>query len=193
MKGFSQIVSEHLSDKISLGYGPVYDSILKNLRLNSLTILEVGVGTMIPNVPSTMVNVYGENGVYKPGASLRAFTEYFPNAMVYGADIQDDCIFEEDRIKTFKFDSTDLVACNDSLQDLQFDIIIDDGLHTTDAQVKTFRNLWSRVKPGGYYFIEDVWPPLRDDWSIRFSDIQAEKFDYKNKDGHKYSLIVFSK
>ena len=37
-----------------------------------------------------------------------------------------------------------------------FDVIIDDGLHYDETQVKTMENLWARVRPGGYYIIEDV-------------------------------------
>ena len=36
---------------------------------------------------------------YKQGASLRSWQEYFPNAMIYGGDIQEDTQFEENRIK----------------------------------------------------------------------------------------------
>ena len=37
-----------------------------------------------------------------------------------------------------------------------FDVIIDDGLHYDETQMTTLENLWSRVRPGGYYIIEDV-------------------------------------
>ena len=37
-----------------------------------------------------------------------------------------------------------------------FDVIIDDGLHYDETQVVTMENLWARVRPGGYYIIEDV-------------------------------------
>jgi hypothetical protein len=189
MKNFSQIITEHLSDKVQNGYGPVYDSILKNLRHKPLNILEIGIGTVIPDAPSNMA---WQGGNYRPGASLRAFKEYFPNAMIYGGDIQDDCMFEEPRIKTFKFDSTNLSQCNAALMDMTFDIIIDDGLHTTPAQLKTFRNLWHRVNDGGFYFMEDVWSPLYEEWQTAFGDIDAEKWDYKSNSA-KYTFIVFSK
>lgn len=37
-----------------------------------------------------------------------------------------------------------------------FDIIIDDGLHTEEAQYKSFYNFKELVNPGGIYVIEDV-------------------------------------
>ena len=39
---------------------------------------------------------------------------------------------------------------------MTFKIIIDDGLHTADAQISTFVNLYHRVEVGGYYVIEDI-------------------------------------
>ena len=95
---------------------------------------------------------------YLPGASLRAWRDYFQNANVYGGDIQTDTQFSEDRIKTFLFNSQDRTACNKTLGDLTFDIIIDDGDHDALSQIKTAYNLMHRVNKGGYYIIEDITP-----------------------------------
>ena len=46
----------------------------------------------------------------KPGASLRVWRDYFPNAIIYGADIDKDILFAEERIKTFYIDQLDPVA-----------------------------------------------------------------------------------
>ena len=40
---------------------------------------------------------------------------------------------------------------------IKFDIIIDDGLHTSEGQRLTFQRLFEFVKPQGAYYIEDVW------------------------------------
>jgi hypothetical protein len=93
---------------------------------------------------------------YKPGASLRAWKEYFSHALIYGGDIQEDTQFTEDRIQTFLFDSTNKEACDTTLNNMKFDIIIDDGWHKWEAQLSTITNLFSRVKVGGYYIIEDI-------------------------------------
>lgn len=37
-----------------------------------------------------------------------------------------------------------------------FDIIIDDGLHTTDANINLFRNSFDKLKKNGIYIIEDI-------------------------------------
>ena len=43
-------------------------------------------------------------------------------------------------------------ACNGEF----YDIIIDDGLHSAEAQQKSLKYLFRHLKPGGLYIIEDV-------------------------------------
>ena len=38
----------------------------------------------------------------------------------------------------------------------QYDIIIDDGYHASKHQQISFKTLWSSLKSGGYYIIEDL-------------------------------------
>ena len=57
-----------------------------------------------------------------------------------------------------KCDSTSPIAPSTIVPGLKFDIIIDDGLHTHEAQRKTFENFIPLLKDDGVYFIEDVWP-----------------------------------
>ena len=62
-------------------YHKLYSSILGPRRNENLCLLEIGLGTTDPSVVSNM----GKHG--KPGASLRAFRDYLPNAQIFGADI----------------------------------------------------------------------------------------------------------
>jgi len=58
-----------------------------------------------------------------------------------------------------------------------FDIILDDGDHWEINQLKTLKNLWHRLKPNGYYIIEDI---SKDDlpsfetklkeWRVKYTD-----------------------
>ena len=77
---------------------------------NIRNIFEIGLGTNYKNIVSNM----GING--KPGASLRAFRDYCPNASVFGADIDKRILFEEERIKTFYVDQTDPVTFDPILE-----------------------------------------------------------------------------
>ena len=99
----------------------------------------------------------GKNG--KPGASLRVWRDYFPNAHVYGADIDENILFEEDRIKTFHLDQTSpgsIAQLWDQLDVNDFDFMIDDGLHYFDAGICLFENSISKLAKSGTYVIEDV-------------------------------------
>ena len=76
-------------------YSKYYYNIFKDIRNNNIRLFEVGIGTNNPDLPSSM----GING--KPGASLYAWRDFFPNGNIFSADIDKDILFTDDRIKTF--------------------------------------------------------------------------------------------
>ena len=146
----------HKCAKFLHSYTPVYDTLLSPLRKTTQSVLEIGIG----NVP-LMKPIVGEH--YKPGASLRMWRDYFPNAQVIGCDILRSVLFnDEERIKTFFVDQSNtlsLLALMDSVKPItsQFDIIVDDGSHIEEHMRLSFQTLWKFVKPnGGIYIIEDV-------------------------------------
>ena len=99
---------------------------------------------------------------YKPGNSLRVWKKYFNNIdYILGIDVKEDCMFSEPNIKTELLDST--VQSNGNIIKEKygdnFDIILDDGLHSIEAQVKTFITFWPLLKQGGIYLIEDIANP----------------------------------
>lgn len=157
MKKLTEIIDFYGSDKNLSGYTPKYEEIFEPIRNEKFSMLEIGIGTIIAHAQSTMAYTKVPN--YKPGASLRSWQEYFQNANIYGGDIQPDTQFEEERIKTFLFNSTIKDECDSALGNLKFKIIIDDGLHTGAAQIETYNNLYDRVESGGYYIIEDINQP----------------------------------
>lgn len=103
------------------------------------------------------VKVLVEIGILN-GSSLRMWKEYFPNATIYGIDINPDCKkYEEDRIKIFIGDQNDddfLTHLKDNLPNI--DILLDDGSHITKHQIKTFNYLKEKINKGGTYIIEDL-------------------------------------
>src|SRR5438045_9302449 len=72
-----------------------YSALYTELCDRALVVLELGLGSNRPDMPSNM-GVFGA-----PGASLRGWRELFPHARVYGADVDRRILFQEDRIKTF--------------------------------------------------------------------------------------------
>lgn len=107
-----------------------------------------------------------EIGIYK-GAGVQSFIDYFDSGLFsdyyfMGLDTFQRCppekipVLERKHVGYRKCDSTDPEQFEEN-NDF-YDLIIDDGLHTPEAQMKTFQNYWPSLKSGGYYIIEDVWP-----------------------------------
>lgn len=121
-------------------YTPYYFDLLKERRLTIKKVLEVGVGE---------------------GASLRMWRDFFPNAKVYGADIESGLLIKEDRIESFRCDQ----SSKDDLLELikktgsDIDLVIDDGSHIPEHQVFTCLTLMPRLKKNVIYVIEDVADP----------------------------------
>lgn len=142
----------HGSDKSTRhDYHPVYAGVLADLGSAS-GILEVGLGTNHTDVPSNM----GPLG--RPGASLRAFRDFLPECRIYGADIDARILFEEERIATFQVDQTDQGSLDTLAGQLppSLDLVIDDGLHSPNANLGVLLLGLAKVRPGGWVVIEDI-------------------------------------
>lgn len=132
-KGTSK--SNELSPK---GYTRAYAQYFDSLRDKKITILEIGVDK---------------------GASLKMWEEFFPEARIYGIDINLDCKqYETGRVKIFIGDQTDINFLQKVVVDTQgkFDIIVDDGGHKMRQHQVTLEFLFEHLKSGGFYFIEDL-------------------------------------
>lgn len=162
-----KLFNKYGSDKDRNGYTHFYEPLFKNLRMKSISLLEIGIGTLIPGAPSSMVGYHLEG--YAPGGSLRAWRDYFPTADVTGVDIQPDTQFSEERITTHLASSMNRQEVDAALKEKNFDIIIDDGSHYDEHQVQTLKNLWHRLNPGGFYIIEDIQP-----WSRISTEFRKE-------------------
>jgi len=102
------------------------------------------------------------------GGSIWAWREYFPNAKIYGLDIDTDALKYSDGdpvngVKIYSGDQMDL----DLLEKINeeaggFDIIIDDGGHTMEQQITSFNFLFPKLHNNGIYVVEDMttsyWP-----------------------------------
>tara|TARA_B110000211_G_scaffold146747_1_gene167247 strand:- start:1495 stop:2271 length:777 start_codon:yes stop_codon:yes gene_type:complete len=140
-------------------YSNFYDKIFKNVRNKKINLFEMGIGSRDPNVDSNMCHMNYEESL-SLGCSVNAWSDYFRNANVYAADIDEKLIFEnkEKRIKTFYCDQNSKEDFLKIMKEIncEFDIIIDDGRHTPEANLNFFKSSFGFLKKGGIYIIEDV-------------------------------------
>lgn len=125
------------SDKGTVhSYVEEYERLLAPYRQGS-TVLEIGVMS---------------------GASMQMWQEYFVDSTVIGVDVTDRLL--QERYKTPPFhlvisDSTNPEILK-KLQGHTFDVVMDDGCHIAEAQIRTFFLLKPMMRPGSLYIIEDV-------------------------------------
>lgn len=155
------------SDKFyTHNYHNFYPKFIEHYKyLNDLAMLEIGV----------------ENNY-----SLNLWLNYFPNAYIYGADI--NISDEGERYKIFKIDQSnhhDLNILINSITKPLF-LIVDDGSHIPEHQILTFNFLFNKLLPGGTYIIEDIETSY---WS------KNKIYNYETKYGyhHPKSIVEFFK
>ena len=136
MDSMHDILRRHGTDKgHDHNYGPAYEYLLGHLRNEPITLLEIGISD----------------------ASLRAWEEIFPKATIIGLDNdprQENAASA--RSKVLPIDHTDPVQLLTLQEYAPFDVIIDDGNHVAPCIMSACATLWSMLKPGGVYVIEDL-------------------------------------
>ena len=119
-----------------------------------------------------------------PGASLRGWRDYFINAQIYGADIDRDILFNEERIKTFYIDQKNPAIIRSlfdkEFKDIEFDIVIDDGLHEFEANINLIQNSIHKLKSGGIYITEDLNCVTRDKFKSIVNDSFLKSYNIKH-------------
>lgn len=142
MHQLEHLAIDYSTDKNKCGhnYMPVYIDLFGHRKEEPISILELGTDVRCK--------------------SARMWEKYFPNAVIYGADIQGEAArHESNRLKIFApFDfgiEEDLVRLK-SLLPKEVDYIIDDASHNVDHIIACHTHFWDLVKPGGAYVIEDT-------------------------------------
>jgi hypothetical protein len=150
------------SDKSSIhNYHLIYASLFKD-KSKIKKILEIGLGTDDENLISNM----GRYG--KPGASVRAFRDFFINAKIYGADIDKKILFNDKKIKTFYVDQSDQKSLESLFKKTgkKFDLIIDDGLHAPYTNINVIISSLNCIKKNGWIVIEDIPLKAKPIWDV---------------------------
>ena len=129
-------------------YTTIYNALLGELQSQPLRIFELGLGSTDPSFRFNM----SPFGV--PGASLRGWKTLFINAQIFGADIDRKCLFEEDRIRTAYCDQLSVDAIRQMWSTPGFvegmDVIIDDGLHTIEANTIFLKESLQHLRAEGF-------------------------------------------
>jgi hypothetical protein len=134
-------------------YTLIYNQLFSQKKNEITKLFELGIGSVNPTIESHMKKTYS------PGGSLRGWREFFPNAEIYAADIDQDILQPEERITKFYVDQTAPAVIKkmwNSIDCDQFDIIIDDGLHTFEANKTFFENSYTNLRNNGIFIIEDI-------------------------------------
>lgn len=146
-------------------YTPLYFYILSSFIRSADTLVEIGIGTNNPSLPSSM-GVYGI-----PRASLRAWQSHF-NTRVVGGDVDRDILFTAPGIDTLFVDQLTPTTIEQFIEDTKSEhmFLIDDGLHTFEAN----RNvLEAAIKHSSFYVfvIEDIMERDVELWKAHLSSI----------------------
>jgi len=173
MKSLKEIYNNNKTSKVGWGdKGNVhsyidhyYSSAFESYRKSAKYVLEIGV---------------------KGGHSLNMWKQYFENAHIIGVDNQ---------VRNTICPTCEVIIGDATLKETftnvpKLDIIIDDGSHMIEHQLKSFEILWDKLKPGGLYVIEDV--ADLDNTRGQLMDLHesAEVFDFRNKLNRYDDVIV---
>lgn len=186
--------------------GLVYSQIVDELggRHAPLRLLEIGIGSNKTGAPNGMATwqasslsyetgkrevgkkpTKGTSRPYIPGASLRAWRDYLSRASVFGADVEPDILFTEERIQTHIVDQlspTSFATLHRDFGGAKYDMFIDDGLHAFATNLNSLEFALRSVKRGGWIIIEDISPALMQnlrviDWMLkRHTDVAETCF-----------------
>ena len=131
------MAGESKSDKLlHHGYHRFYPWFLAHFKGEEINLLEIGIDRT---------------------ESLELWKEYFGRVNLHGIDI-DKKSFSDEEVTLHQVDQSNEAELDGFVMDVgvKFDVVIDDGSHVPSHQMLTINKLWSLVKPGGIYIIEDI-------------------------------------
>ncbi len=129
-------------------YTPIYHKYLAPIADEVHSVLEIGI----------CVTRALPNG--RTGASLFMWEEFFPNAEIFGVDIDPASMINEGRIRSALADQGNSGMMNAAVAEFgggPFDVIIDDGTHDPTYQVAAAIIMLPHLEATGHYFIEDIY------------------------------------
>lgn len=192
MSNLCELARKWTTDK-ALYYAPYYEELFGPRRQKVRKLLEFGIG-----YPELMLKPAARTGAryYIVGASLFMWEEYFPNATIYAVDIKPEIGINSGRIYSFVADQSSDRSLRFLFENLvpferqPFDIIIDDGSHQPEDQIRTAKICFdfNLLAPEGVYIVEDA-PPHNDEF-LHFLPGKVEPVDFDDNPKDPARLVV---
>jgi hypothetical protein len=151
MTELSELALKHGTDKWNHHwYTDHYHKHLQHFRPSPIKFLEIGVGGY----------EYPDRG----GQSLRMWSEYFPEASIFGIDFYPkNQIPAIDRTTILQGSQSDIPFLNNVFNQMGgIHVVVDDGSHKCLDIITSFEHLFPLLDDNGIYIIEDTessyWP-----------------------------------
>jgi predicted O-methyltransferase YrrM len=138
MEPLSSIASRYPTDKDEPGRRllAAYEEMLGSRRHVPTRMLEIGIAN---------------------GGSARMWLDYFDSVEIVAVDIEPDAANRAPaNITVLVGDQGNERFLAELATHGPFDVVIDDGSHMSDHQIRGIKTLWPTVKPGGVYAVEDT-------------------------------------
>jgi hypothetical protein len=141
------------------GYTRVYEKFFGQLRNEPVTLLEIGLLRVDADArrPNNGTEVNAGSRVRR-APSLEMWRSYFPNASLFGFDIDDFSAVRIDRATIVQGDmgsTADLERLASTIAK-PIDILIEDGSHASHHQQIALASLFPHLRSQGIYVIEDM-------------------------------------
>jgi hypothetical protein len=148
------LFNQYGSDKSSShDYHLVYAPLLGPRRGDPLRLLEIGHGTNNPDVVANM----GRPESRGPHYGRFAISVQMRGCLARTFDRR--VLFNEDRIQTYYVDQIKASSFDElyaNLVDGMFDLVIDDGPHSPNANIATMLFALKILRPHGFFIVEDI-------------------------------------
>jgi SAM-dependent methyltransferase len=178
-----EVTNKGLTDKSNVhSYDEIYPILFENYLDKEIDIFEIGTGF---------------------GGGLLILSEVFPKANIYAIDHNYTgpyCLYPEylpsdrDKNQIVELSSRNITflepmdQSDPRILDLtpKFDIIIEDASHQYNKSMESFDLLKNKLKPGGIYIIEDIYPEFLEKYR---NDQRFKIFDLRNQKGRQDDVL----
>jgi hypothetical protein len=137
------LINNNTTDKNTIHtYLQTYETLFQKRKGSNINILEIGIFD---------------------GGSIKLWKDYFINGIIYGVDIcnannvKHSDIISNNSVKLFfETDAYNDIFVKQTLENIEFDFLIDDGPHTLDSMKYFIQHYSKLLKDDGVLIVEDI-------------------------------------